>query len=277
MAQRVLLLNLVLVIALGAACYELVTGWQDYQSEQNLGEIVARSSGDMEQPELDAAELSGQTALVHDFFVIGDRDLFSPDRRPAAEDQVANAEPTPPEFPKRPEMQGASEIDGQTKALLTLFDTPKSQGESKLVSLGDAVQGYVVSEITDTTVTLKWNDYTELIDMFDTEGTPKPPTSKGGKRVAAVNIVRIGSQYAAVETTGPDSGEGEGAKPTTQPGAIGGAAVAGARGALPNRRGFAGRGSAASPLRQANRPQGGSGVVGVPGSAVIAQPQPQPQ
>jgi hypothetical protein len=99
-------------------------------------------------------------------------------------------------------MNGASTIGGTLSAYLTIFPNPKSPGETKNVSIGDDVQGYTVSEITDTTVSLRWNEVEEIIDMAENESMPQQ--QKAPQKLAAVNIIRIGSALAAVETTTSD-------------------------------------------------------------------------
>jgi hypothetical protein len=140
-----------------------------------------------------------------------------------------------PEFPKKPQMNGASTIGGQLSAFLTIFSNAKSNGESKSVVLGDDVQGYTVSEITDTTVTLKWNDVTELIDMADNE--PLAPSQRGPQKMASVNIIRIGSALAAVETNTAEDDKTEGTK-GLQIGVVGGQST---RGSSQGVQGAAGR------------------------------------
>jgi hypothetical protein len=149
--------------------------------------------------------VGGEDVLSHDFFVIAERDLFSPERRLASElDEDATVQEAP-EFPKRPQMHGSTTIGGEQRAFLTLFDSAKSTGTPRIVGLGENVQEYTVAEITSTTVTLRWNDHVEVIDILDSE--PAQQTAPAASRAAAVNIIRIGSHHAAVETTAPDESE----------------------------------------------------------------------
>jgi hypothetical protein len=76
------------------------------------------------------------------------------------------------------------------------------------VGLGENVQGYQVAEIGDTTLTLQWNDYREIIDLLDAEPKARIAAAPGRGR-SAVNIIRIGSKAAAVETGNGDRGAEE--------------------------------------------------------------------
>jgi len=126
-----------------------------------------------------------------------------------------------PKFPKDPEMQGVIESEGERKALLTVFeDRSSGSGESRIVGVNDTVQGWTVSEITDTTTTLTWNEESEVIDIFNSgsggSSSSRPPQGSN----TAVNIIRIGSRQSAVEATRletPASGDGSlgASKPST--------------------------------------------------------------
>ncbi|MFZ0427306.1 MAG: hypothetical protein WAO20_04250 [Acidobacteriota bacterium] len=276
MARRILLLNLLLVLLVGVSAYELVTNWQEYEQEQNLARILDQAKTQAGNVEVATGPEVAPESPTHDFFVIGEKDLFSPDRRPAAVESADSAAPEAPKFPKEPVMVGVSESAGVKRALVTTYDTPKAKGNSNSYAIGDFLQGWSVSEISDTTVTLKWNDETTVIDMFGSDDSGRPPANRVAKKVASVNIVRIGSQYAAVETTSPDQSSGEqGDRPgLTQAGAASQGARPGAvpRTNLGNRRASSGAGRFFG--RNASPPPV-SGVVGIPGSSAQATPNPQ--
>jgi len=206
MGRKLLFLNLLLVAGIGISAQQLLSGWQSFQSEQSVNLMIADASRMAGGGAVPAGDLTGDEVLSHDFFVIAERDLFSPERRPAAESDADESAVEVPEFPKRPQMHGATTIGGEQKAFLTLFDSPKSTGSPKVVGLGENVQEYTVAEITGTTVTLRWNEHVEIIDMMDSE--PSQKAAPAATQVAAVNIIRIGSHHAAVETTAPEESEG---------------------------------------------------------------------
>ena len=275
MARRILLLNLFLLAMIAIGAYELVQSWKGYEQERNLTQILEQAQSQIGRNPISGEPQISQEVPIHDFFVIGERDLFSPDRQPvAAEDAEANA-PEAPKFPKRPEMRGVSESGGIKRALVTVFDTPKSPGDSRSYAVGDFLQGWAVSDIANTTVTLKWNDQTEVIDMFDSDSTGRPAPRGGGRKVAAVNVVRIGSQYAAVETTGSD-------ETGLEQGDRGGHQTPGASSrALRSRPGTSQRGtlvprrSSTGSRNAGSTPLGATGVVGFPSSAPQSNPNPQ--
>jgi hypothetical protein len=260
MGKKILILNLLLVAGTVAVARQLVTDWQSIESERRLERIIIQAGTAELSPEA-SMELLSETAPVREFFVIAERDLFSPERQPASEEAAGAEVETAPEFPRRPQMNGVTSSGGDTRALLTVFATKKDQaGETRPYGVGDDVQGYTVTEISDTTVTLQWNDVVELIDMMDT-GPSATPRAPKGKQLAALNIIRIGSRHAAVETTSTEGADEEGRG--LQIGVVGGqtgrGGVAGAGGA---------RGGAARLPGGARGAQGlgGAGTRGIGGT-----------
>ena len=198
--RRILLINIVLLIVIFILSYELYSGWQDYEDSRPLERIIARASGQGELPDYPEAN---NARLQNNFYSISENDLFHPDRHPQAVDEdEAKGRADAPKFPKDPEMQGVIESEGEKKALLTIFDAKNSNtGESRIVGIDDTVQGWTVSEITDTTTTLTWNDLSEIIDIFgsgsDSNSMKKPPRGSN----SGINIVTIGNRQSVVETT----------------------------------------------------------------------------
>jgi hypothetical protein len=278
MARRILLLNLLLLSLVAVSAYELVQSWQGYEQEQNLAQILEQAKAQMGRTQISAGAEVAQDPPIHDFFVIGERDLFSPDRRPAPVDADQAAAPEAPKFPKDPEMRGVSETGGVKQALLTIFDTPRSKGDSNSYAIGDFVQGWAVSDITNTTVTLKWNDQTKVISIFDTDRSGQSAAARTSRKVASVNIVRIGSQYAAVETTSPeDSGSDQGSQSGSQSPGASRQVTPRVRPGTNQRRGLGNRLSSpgASRTSRPASPLGRTGMVGFPTPAPQQTPNPQ--
>ncbi len=277
MARRILLLNLLLLALVAVAAYELVQSWQGYEQEQNLAKILEQAKSQIGRTQVSAAGDATQDPPIHDFFVIGERDLFSPDRRPTPVDADQQAAPEAPKFPKDPEMMGTSEAGGVKRALLTVFDTPRSKGDSSSYAIVDFVQGWAVSDITNTTVTLKWNDESKVISIFDTDRSGQSAAARPPRKAAAINIVRIGSQYAAVETTSPDdSGSVQGDKSGLQGAGAARQVAPRTRPGANQRRSLGNRLS--SPANRTTRPAsplGRTGMVGFPAPAPPPTPNPQ--
>lgn len=233
--KKILLLNVLILAGVLICARQLVSGWQHFETERNLGQVMSGALSPSGAQVEEFVPLDRADEVQHDFFVISERDLFRPERRPEAYEEADAAIEQAPEFAKRPRMNGVTERGGQRAAFLTTYDSNKDPGRMEEVALGEMVQGYVVSEITDTTLTLTWNDHHELIDMLASE--PSTPPVKVPTTVAALNIIRIGSKVAAVESTTPEAEAEE--KKGLQIGVVGGQT---ARGGVTGRAGLSGRG-----------------------------------
>lgn len=285
MGRKVLFINLLLLAAVTVFAQQLVSAWKGFESHRNLQSIIgggdSRAVGDSEA-EPSPGEVGGTLALP-DYLVIAERDLFSPDRRPAPEDGDESGADKAPQFPKRPEMTGVSIIDGESIAYVTVYDSPKAAGETRQYKVGSDLQGYLVTEITESNLTAQWNDVVEVIEKGDAQQPQKP--AQAGRQLAAINIIRIGSKMAAVETSSPSEpqqGEAQGGQgPRPAPGGTTvapGRTVSGAERAVP-------RGSARSlgAAGRRNVPPGVDpstglpGLIGVPGFTAPAQQGPPQQ
>jgi len=206
--RKILALNIVILSAILFCTQHLISGWQRFEErrhpDQPIRKLLSKSDPSVE----DVGFTSQEEDLQHDFFVIAERNLFSPERRPKMIDEAGQAPAEAPEFPKEPKLSGITEKDGKRSALLRVYDSKKDRGEPLRVGIGDPVQGWVVTEIADTTLTLSWNDQQVVIDMLDSEPEGRVP-SRTKQQVASVNIIRVGSKVAAVETTTPEPPEAE--------------------------------------------------------------------
>jgi len=256
--KRILFLNLLILFGILVCAQELISGWQRFESEQNLSQVIGAVSSEQGVVLEGGATLDRKGELEHDFFVIAEKNLFRPERRAEiagdGEEEIEQA----PEFPKRPKMSGVTERGGERVAFLTTYESNKDAGRTEEVGVGDLVQGYVVTAITDTTLTLTWNDQKTVIDMLDSE--PSKPAAKAPVKVAALNIIRIGSKVAAVESTAPEAADEE--SRGLQVGIVGGQAGGrtGSSSGLSGRGGMMGRGgSAGSSLGRGRQGMGSQG------------------
>ena len=265
MARKVLFINFLLLAGIAALGYHLVVSWEQFESTQNLARILERAEQSVGEPELEPLASVATTRPIPNYLAVSEHDLFRPERRPPAAEPEVQVEAQPPQFAKRPQMTGAAVVGNLRKAYLVVFDTPKAEGDLKVVSVGDSVAGYTVEQITDTTVTLAWRDVREVIDMFDSEAAP--PARTVAQRTASLNIIKIGSRYAAVETSSPEGAEANVASAQT-PGQVVGASSS--RRSLGRDR-LGGR-SIQRGSTTAEAAPGPSGIIGVPRSPAPAPP-----
>jgi hypothetical protein len=248
MGRRIFLLNLLILAAVVLLARQLTHSWQEYEHSHSLREVIGDVPAGAVEFEAPRAMALGPAYGPGEYQVIGDRNLFSPERRP---EMVAAAAPVveqPPPMPRNPTLNGVSMIGGNRQAILTSYD-PTSQAQSRLVvNVGDKVQGWTVEEIGDTVVKLSWKDHEKVIDMWD---APGPQPQMAGRAEAPVTVIRVGSAPAAVETTSPEAvlaeerqglvvGVAGQSGQTMRPGGAGG--QGGLRGGTAGGRGMTGRG-----------------------------------
>jgi hypothetical protein len=203
MGRKIFLLNLVILAAVVMLARQLTYSWQEYERSHSLREVIGEVPAGGTEFEAPRAMTLGPAYGPGEYQVIGDRNLFSPERRP---EMVATAAPPveqPPAMPRNPTLNGVSSIGGTRQAILTSYD-PTSQVQSRLVvSVGDKVQGWTVDEIGDSVVKLRWKDHEKVIDMWDAPGPQ--PQQMAGRAEAPVTVIRVGAAAAAVETTTPEA------------------------------------------------------------------------
>lgn len=267
MARKILFLNLLLLAGIVLVGQSLVTSWEEFRGRNNVHLIVREAlQGPAQTPVFEVPQPEGPASFP-DYLVVAQKNLFSPERQPDSEEEVAEAAPTPPPLPQKPVMNGLSVINGERKALVTVFEGNNPQGDVRMVGVGDAIQGYVVSQISDTSLTLQWNDFTVLVDMM--EGRPPQQASAVPRGTPAVTVITVGSPVAAVETTGAERGGGEDKK-GIQVSVVGAAAQPGLQ------RGAGMRGPGQNPgLNPQGRPVGDPTERGLPATMGIGYRPPE--
>jgi hypothetical protein len=248
----------------------LISRWQQFEDQRNLDQVIDEIHSRLDPLAGDASVESWADRLQHDFFVITDRNLFRPERRPRVIDEAEKAPKQAPEFPKEPKLTGVAEKDGERLAFLRIYESRKDKGKALKVEVGTDVQGWTVSEIADTTLTLNWNNKRVVLDMLDSE--PARPAARRAKKVAALNIIRIGSKAAAVETSSPEPLKAEQDR-GLQVGVVGGQTTGRARGRTSlAERGTMGRGGLAGRAgRSMGRSSQGRGLPSTVGMGRFGQ------
>jgi hypothetical protein len=265
MGRRLLLVNILILIGIVLTARHLTDAWSKFEDEKNPQKILRQVTGDgPREVEVVVPPLPAGPQPYPDFAVIPEKDLFSPDRRPppppGVEQVVAEK---PPPLPKPPSLNGVLTNDGKRQALVTIYDQPNNtKGQSRLVAVGDTVQGYTVTEIADTILKMKWKEHEVVLDMFDAAPQQQAAVAKG--KSAAVTVITIGSPSAPVETSAVAETGATDDRRGSEP-----------AGSVPVPRQLGGtRGGANNPSRSANpaavpadNPAQGSGIVGVPSGA----------
>lgn len=199
MKRRILLVNLVLLVGIFILAQQLVSGWWEFEMTSNVRELVRSAQKHQTSAEQLAVLTPEPVQPFAQFAVVPERDLFSQERRPPVpEEETAQEQATqeekPPVLSAKPFLYGISAARGKKQALMTILTDDKKREPLK-VRLGDQIQGYTVTDIGKSTVTLTWKDRKEIIDMRDAPPAPAP------KQNVAVTVITVGAPVQAVMTT----------------------------------------------------------------------------
>ena len=253
MKRRVVLINVLIFAGVVIFAARFRSTWDSFEEEHNLQEIIESAQQGGESSGLSPVKPMGQAEPFSQFVVVSQRTLFAESRRPQPEEEeVVVQDPVviveePPKWAARPMLHGVSAVGGRRLGVMTVFEGDQKQGELRSVRVGDLVQGYWVDEIGETTISLRWGDRDEIIDMADAT----KPAAAGQGGAGGVTVINVGSAPAAVQTTGAaqrQEGSGLEVSVVGASSAQGGASQAGA----------AGRQGAAQPAGQGAQPNDGS-------------------
>ena len=256
MGQRLLLVNILILIGIVALARYVTSAWHSYEEKENVATVLGPGKGKPKDVEVEAPPPPEPHQAFPNYTVIAEKDLFMPERRPAPPPEQEVKE-VPPPMPKNPSLNGVLNNAGKKQALVTIWEGNNPKGSSKTLSVGDDIQGWTVSEIGDTTMKIRWKDQEKLIDMFDASPQQQPAVPPRNAQ-AAVTVITIGSPAAAVETS--EASEA----PASQRGGGMEVGVTGAQGGASGQRGpgQGGRGNTGNDSMRGG--VGSSGTMGFP-------------
>lgn len=251
--RQIVVLNFLILAGIFGLTWEVTSAWEMFEKNYNLDDpgstlrrrIASRLKDQVESGQKLEVQSVEKPQPIADFMVIPEKNLFVEDRQPGLlETPESSAEEQPPVWPARPVLRGVAQSGGRKQGLLTVFEVKPGQGQMRKVRLGDVVQGYTVSGITDSLVKLKWKDREEIIDMADAP----PQAGAGATEVAtlAVTVITVGAPPKARKTVASTQTLQEKPNPGVQVGVVRG------QGVQASRSGQGGRGVGA-----------GTGVTGV--------------
>ncbi len=199
MAKKLLLINLLMMAGVLFLAERLVASWSEFRA----AEASRRTEhGNAPAPtELELPAVTGPEPVdgMDSFLIVSDKNLFSDDRGTVAESGDGGPESEPPPLAVKPKLLSVSLFNGNWQAVLSVFEGNRgSKAESRVVNIGDDVQGYQVSRIESTELGLSWNGNEIHTIPLDTGGQEARPQVARSQQ--AVRIITVGSAVAAVET-----------------------------------------------------------------------------
>ena len=198
--RQIVGLNFLILAGIFGLTWGVTSAWKIFEKNHNFNDPdstllrrIASSLEDQaeEEPKFQVQPVENPQSIA-DFMVIPEKNLFAEDRQPGLlETSESDGEEQPPVWSARPILRGVSQSGGRRQGLLTVFEAKPGQGQMRRVRLGDLVQGYAVSEITNSLVKLEWRDRVEIIDMKDVP--PQAATVLAGASASAVTVITVGA------------------------------------------------------------------------------------
>lgn len=201
MGRKILLINSTVLATIAFLVQYLLSSWGAFEDQ-----VVTRSN--LATPAIELSKVP-QAELVQplpNFMLVPEKNLFTVERTSTSSQESVDDQVDRPKLAKWPDLLSVSMFAGTRQAELNVYTGGRGQrSEQHVVSIGDIVQGYLVSDIQDDRLVLAWED-------FSHELTVSVATNKKKKAAAkqAVNIITIGAAGAAVETTTVASEESRG-------------------------------------------------------------------
>lgn len=204
--RQIVGLNFLILAGIFGLTWGITSAWEMFEKNHNLNDpdstllrrIASRLKDQVKEGPKFQVQPVGNPQSVADFMVIPEKNLFAEDRQPGLlETSESGTEEQPPVWSARPVLRGVSQSGDRKQGLLTVFETKPGQGQMRRVRLGDLVQGFTVSEITDSLVKLKWRDRVEIIDMED---VPPQASTVAAEAAAAVTVITVGAPPKSGET-----------------------------------------------------------------------------
>ncbi len=213
MKRRVVLINVLIFAGVVIFATRFRSAWESFEQGNSLEGIVASAQQDGGSAGPSSVESMGRPGPFSEFVVVSQRTLFAESRRPQAEEgEVVVQDPglvveEPPQWAARPMLHGVSAVGSRRLGVMTVFEGKQKQGELRSVEVGDLVQGYWVDEIGETTMTLRWGNRNEIIDMAEATNPP----GAGQRATGKVTVISVGSAPSAVQkTTATEANQQEG-------------------------------------------------------------------
>ena len=194
MGRKLVILNIVMLVAILVLAQNLVTSWDEFVKEQvplfpEGPEVAFKEARLPENPE-----------PISSFLDIAASDLFKENRGQDPSKGLESEDGEPPELDPEPTLNSVITFGEEKTAVLSVSRGRRNRGpwEELKVKPGDDVQGYTVLEIADDRIVLSWQDYQREIFLNASAPQARKIATPGGR---GPNIIVVGSPGAAVETT----------------------------------------------------------------------------
>jgi hypothetical protein len=242
MSTKWILINVVLLAICAALGWQLRAAIERFRAENQISAVQPRDSKLKagQEPAI-PAPAAPKAYVTADFDVVPNKNLFSEYRAREEKVETPVVIETPP-LTVKPVLVGITLMGNQRLAAIVDPSSQSAGRKTQTRKVGDSFQGYIVTDITETTMVLESGTRREVIPLYDTSKRGQP----GGKTpIVATRVVSFGAG------AGGASGMQAGASPAPS--------------SLPASAAQARRGVVDGPPPQ---PGSSPGVVGTSGGAV---------
>lgn len=188
MTKKWIAINLLLLLCVGLLGWQLKVSIESFKKDNDPAKIVpARKKG---EPAAGASQLQPPRKYNEaEFSVIPAQNLFTESRKPDDKQDVT-VQPEIRVLQSKPVLVGTL-VSGAARLAMIIDPSPTagSSSRTRTMRLGDVYQGFVVSEITDTSMVLESGPSREIIPLSDTS----KPAQTGKTVVGLARVVNFGS------------------------------------------------------------------------------------
>jgi hypothetical protein len=170
---RIIALNLLLVVAMGAIVWQARVRWQAWQAQrQKTLNVVVKP---VAVPALTPAP-KPETPPASKYLDVATKDLFSKDRNPVVVPDPPKVE-KPKVMPPLPVVYGVLGLPSGTKAIMA----EKAGVGSRSVHEGDVIGDFKIASLNPQSVTFDWEDQHISRKIEDLIDRSNPPPNGGGQ------------------------------------------------------------------------------------------------
>jgi hypothetical protein len=203
--RKLLVLDLVLLAAIGAEAWHLREAWTSARAREQA--LLHRPVKPLAASPL-PPEKPIEPATASSYAAIAEKMLFSKDRNPTVMVEVAPAPPPKP-MPPLPVLYGVMNLSDGTTAIMSEKAGARHHG----VQPGDKVGDFTLLAIDGEEITLEWDGKPvtkKVEDMIDRSAPPAPADSSSASRNTSGASTASGAPTASV-TAAPPKPAGEAA------------------------------------------------------------------
>jgi len=201
MTRNWIAVNAALLVVAGLLGWRLYSSIKLFKAENSLAKV--QPSRDPKGKITSENNLPPLRALppynAADFNVISEKNLFSDSRTREEKVDAAPAIPEVPPLVVKPILVGVTLVDDQRMA--SVIDPAAAGGSrrSQTKRLGDAYQGYIITDITPDQMVLERGSRREVIPLFDSAKHPAAgaPAQSGKTPILQTRVIAFGAGGAA--------------------------------------------------------------------------------